>query len=125
MYHALARAHSVVYAEEAADPPPAVGAFVDTARATFSANPLGISLFWNTAASVKNMMLYNATTSNPDRVCFLLGKTGPDEFACDYAYPLTALQAMGLALTAFHDMSRRLNLGLKGGKLGYKSGQGD
>ena len=78
-----------------------------------------------TAASVKNMMLYNATTANPDRVCFLLGKTGPDEFACDYAYPLTALQAMGLALTAFHDMSRRLNLGLKGGKLGYKSGQGD
>ena len=42
-----------------------------------------------------------------------------------YAWPLTALQAMGLALTAFHDMSRRLNLGLKGGKLGYKSGQGD
>ena len=30
-----------------------------------------------------------------------------------------------LSLTAFHDMSRRLNLGLKGGKLGYKSGQGD
>ena len=29
-----------------------------------------------TAASVKNMMLYNATTANPDRVCFLLGKTG-------------------------------------------------
>ena len=67
-----ARAHSVVYAEEAADPPPAVGAFVDTARATFSANPFGISLFWNSSIVI-----------------------------------------------------RRLNLGLKGGKLGYKSGQGD
>ena len=48
-----ARAHSVVYAEEAADPPPAVGAFVDTARATFSASPLGISLFWNNSMVIR------------------------------------------------------------------------
>ena len=53
-------------------------------------------------SSVKNFQLIEATADNTNGVVLLqLGKMSEDKFSCDYRWPLTAVQALGIALTAF------------------------
>ena len=46
----------------------------------------------------------------------LFGRVAKDTFVLDYTYPLCAVQAFGIGLTSFSELSRRFSLfGSKGG----------
>jgi hypothetical protein len=54
-----------------------------------------------TLASVKNFQVVHE--SNTDYIIMQFGKVNRDLFTCDYAYPLCALQAFGIALSSIDD----------------------
>jgi hypothetical protein len=54
-----------------------------------------------TLASVKNFQVVHE--SNTDYIVMQFGKVNRDLFTCDYAYPLCALQAFGIALSSIDD----------------------
>lgn len=54
-----------------------------------------------TLASVKNFQVVHE--SNTDYIVMQFGKVNRDLFTCDYAYPVCALQAFGIALSSIDD----------------------
>lgn len=52
-----------------------------------------------TEASVKNFQL--VTEDNQGYVILQFGKIGPNTFTMDYQWPMSALQAFGICLSAF------------------------
>jgi len=48
--------------------------------------------------SVKNFIL--VSDSEPKKVLMLLGKIGDEEYNMDFCFPLTPLQAFGIAVTS-------------------------
>jgi tubby-related protein 1 len=52
-----------------------------------------------TVASVKNFQL--VADDDPEAVVLQFGKVGDESFTCDFRWPLTALQAFGIALSSF------------------------
>ena len=46
--------------------------------------------------------------TQPGRCLMIFGRVAKDTFALDYCAPLSAMQAFGIGLTAFSELSRRL-----------------
>ncbi|EGT46067.1 hypothetical protein CAEBREN_02834 [Caenorhabditis brenneri] len=53
-----------------------------------------------TQASVKNFQIIHA--SSPEYIVMQFGRISDDEFTMDFRYPLSAVQAFGIAMTSFH-----------------------
>uniref|UniRef100_A0A914YWB5 Tubby-like protein n=1 Tax=Panagrolaimus superbus TaxID=310955 RepID=A0A914YWB5_9BILA len=53
-----------------------------------------------TQASVKNFQLIHE--AQPDYVIMQFGRTDDSSFTLDFRYPLTPLQAFGIAMSSFH-----------------------
>lgn len=51
-----------------------------------------------TMASVKNFQLINE--EDPEKVVLQFGRVGPNEFTCDFSYPLSPVQAFGICLSS-------------------------
>nr|pir hypothetical protein F10B5.4 - Caenorhabditis elegans [Caenorhabditis elegans] len=62
-----------------------------------------------TQASVKNFQIIHQ--SSPEYIVMQFGRISDDEFTMDFRYPLSAVQAFGIAMTSFH------------GKLAYNPGK--
>uniref|UniRef100_A0A1I7UR49 Tubby-like protein n=1 Tax=Caenorhabditis tropicalis TaxID=1561998 RepID=A0A1I7UR49_9PELO len=53
-----------------------------------------------TQASVKNFQIIHQ--SSPEYIVMQFGRISDDEFTMDFRYPLSAVQAFGIAMTSFH-----------------------
>ena len=56
--------------------------------------------------------------TQPGRCLMIFGRVAKDTFALDYCAPLSAMQAFGIALTAFSEISRRFGRVTWGGQGG-------
>jgi hypothetical protein len=62
-----------------------------------------------TKISVKNFILHDAK-EKPEESVMLFGRVAKDTFVLDFTYPLCAVQAFGIGLTSFSELSRRFSL---------------
>ena len=53
-----------------------------------------------TQASVKNFQIIHQ--SSPEYIVMQFGRISDDDFTMDFRYPLSAVQAFGIAMTSFH-----------------------
>ncbi|CAJ0564884.1 unnamed protein product, partial [Mesorhabditis spiculigera] len=53
-----------------------------------------------TQASVKNFQIVHDI--DPDYIVMQFGRVNDEQFTMDFRYPLSALQAFGIAMTSFH-----------------------
>ncbi|CAF4312310.1 unnamed protein product, partial [Adineta steineri] len=52
-------------------------------------------------ASIKNFQIIMENDKHEEEVVMQFGRVNEDLFTCDYRYPLSAIQAFGIALSSF------------------------